>query len=82
MSGCVDHFSWDEQEAYNCVRNIMSTLNFELPEDEGTTEEEPLYSSEELLGLAPQSYDHSVDVKMVCKKTVHGKVDNPLILVS
>lgn len=74
MSGCVDHFAWDEKEAYTCVRNIISTLNFEvLEEDEEDeekmrkrkTEEGPLYCSEELLGLAPQSYDYSVDVKMV-----------------
>ncbi|XP_029002981.1 methylcrotonoyl-coenzyme A carboxylase 2 [Betta splendens] len=73
VSGCVDHFSWDEQEAYACVRNIISTLNFELPEeDEGRAEEEPLYSAEELLGLAPQSYNHSVDVKMVISRLTDG----------
>ncbi|KAF3835451.1 hypothetical protein F7725_028009 [Dissostichus mawsoni] len=74
VSGCVDHFSWDEKEAYECTRNIVSTLNFLLPEEEEEdeertrkkkAEEEPLYSSEELLGLAPKSYNYSLDVKMV-----------------
>lgn len=74
VSGCVDHFAWDEKEAFNYIRNIVSTFNFELPEeeeeDEETTgkrkaEQEPLYNSEELLGLAPQSYGYTLDVKMV-----------------
>lgn len=79
----MDHFAWDEKEAYEYTRNIISTLNFELPEedveDEETTmrrrrrraEEEPLYGSEELLGLAPLSYKYTVDVKMVRKPYPH-----------
>lgn len=70
MSGCVDHFAREEKEAYACTRNIISTLNFQLPEEEEESrkrkaEEEPLYSAEELLGLAPQNYNYSLDVKMV-----------------
>lgn len=70
----MDHFAWEEKEAYDYTRNIISTLNFQLPEEEEEdeermkkrrAEEEPLYSSEELLGLAPQSYNYSLDVKMV-----------------
>lgn len=66
----MDHFAWEEKEAFDYTRNIISTLNFQLPEEEEETakrkaEEEPLYSSEELLGLAPQSYNNSLDVKMV-----------------
>ncbi|XP_069581280.1 biotin-dependent 3-methylcrotonyl-coenzyme A carboxylase beta1 subunit [Brachyistius frenatus] len=78
VSGCVDHFAWDEKEAFNYTRNIISTLNFHLPEeDEGETkksraEEEPLYSSEELSGLAPQSYNYTVDVKMVVSRLIDG----------
>lgn len=70
VSGCVDHFALKEKEAYDYTRNIISTLNFQLPEEEeetksGKAEEEPLYSSDELLGLAPRSYNYSPDVKMV-----------------
>ncbi|XP_034002774.1 methylcrotonoyl-coenzyme A carboxylase 2 isoform X2 [Trematomus bernacchii] len=81
VSGCVDHFSWDEKEAYECTRNIVSTLNFLLPEEEEEdeertrkkkAEEEPLYSSEELLGLAPKSYNYSLDVKMVVSRLTDG----------
>lgn len=79
VSGCVDHFALREKEAYDCTRNIVSTLNFQLPEEEEEDEEqtrrrkaeqEPLYNPVELLGLAPKSYNHSLDVKMVpCAKT-------------
>ncbi|XP_063748398.1 methylcrotonoyl-coenzyme A carboxylase 2 isoform X3 [Eleginops maclovinus] len=81
VSGCVDHFSLDEKEAYDCTRNIVSTLNFQLPEEEEEdeermrkrkAEEEPLYSSEELLGLAPKSYTHSLDVKVVVSRLTDG----------
>lgn len=80
VSGCVDHFAWDEKEAFDCTRNIISTLNFQLPEEEEDaskrdTGEEPRYDPEELLGLAPQSYSHSLDVKMV----QHRKTQSPVI---
>ena len=74
----MDHFAWEEKEAYDYTRNIISTLNFQLPEEEEEetkrrAEEEPLYSSEELLGLSPRSYTHSLDVKMV-QKFKHTKL--------
>ncbi|XP_029286280.1 LOW QUALITY PROTEIN: methylcrotonoyl-CoA carboxylase beta chain, mitochondrial [Cottoperca gobio] len=81
VSGCVDHFAFDEKEAYDCARNIVSTLNFQLPEEEEEdeektrkrkAEEEPLYSSEELLGLAPECYNSSLDVKMVVGRLTDG----------
>ncbi|XP_049910655.1 methylcrotonoyl-CoA carboxylase beta chain, mitochondrial-like isoform X1 [Epinephelus moara] len=81
VSGCVDHFAWDEKQAYHDTRNVISTLNFQLPEEEDEdeektrkrkAEEEPLYSSEELLGLAPRSYNHSLDVKMVVSRLTDG----------
>ncbi|TDH08862.1 hypothetical protein EPR50_G00102340 [Perca flavescens] len=79
VSGCVDHFAWEEKEAYDYTRNIVSTLNFQLPEEEEEdeerkrkAEEEPLYSSEELLGLAPKSYNYSLDVKMVISRLTDG----------
>ncbi|KAF1385365.1 hypothetical protein PFLUV_G00107000 [Perca fluviatilis] len=80
VSGCVDHFAWEEKEAYDYTRNIVSTLNFQLPEEEEEedeerkrkAEEEPLYSSEDLLGLAPKSYNYSLDVKMVISRLTDG----------
>lgn len=62
----------EEKEAYDYTRNIISTVNFQLPQDEEEeetkrrrAEEEPLYSSNELLGFAPRSYNYSLDIKMV-----------------
>ena len=55
VSGCVDHFAWEEKEAYEYTRNIISTLNYELPEEEeeeSRGEEEPVDRSQELQGLA------------------------------
>ncbi|TNN29613.1 Methylcrotonoyl-CoA carboxylase beta chain, mitochondrial [Liparis tanakae] len=81
VSGCVDHFALREKEAYDCTRNIVSTLNFQLPEEEEEDEEqtrrrkaeqEPLYNPVELLGLAPESYNHSLDVKMVVSRLTDG----------
>lgn len=77
VSGCVDHFAWEEKEAYDYTRNIISTLNFQLPEEEEDdkkrrAEEEPLYGSEELLGLAPKSYNYSLDAKMVVSRLTDG----------
>ncbi|XP_054646190.1 methylcrotonoyl-coenzyme A carboxylase 2 isoform X2 [Dunckerocampus dactyliophorus] len=80
VSGCVDHFAWEEKDAFECARNIISTLNFTLPEEEEDEEkmrrrkdeEKPLFSSEELLGLAPRSYTYSLDVKMVISRLTDG----------
>ncbi|XP_072245076.1 methylcrotonoyl-CoA carboxylase beta chain, mitochondrial [Leuresthes tenuis] len=77
VSGCVDHFAWEEKEAFEYTRNIISTLNFQLPEEEEDTAkrqamEEPLHSSEELLGLAPRSYSDSLDVKMIVSRLTDG----------
>lgn len=77
VSGCVDHFAWEEKEAFSYTRNIISTLNFQLPEEEEETkkrkaEEEPLYSSEELLGLAPKDYNYTLDVKLLVSRLTDG----------
>uniref|UniRef100_A0A672YTI6 methylcrotonoyl-CoA carboxylase n=1 Tax=Sphaeramia orbicularis TaxID=375764 RepID=A0A672YTI6_9TELE len=81
VSGCVDHFAWEEKEAFEYTRNIISTLNFQLPEEEEEdeekmrkriAEEEPLYSSQELQGLAPLSYNHTLDTKMVVSRLTDG----------
>lgn len=76
VSGCVDHFAWEEKEAYEYTRNIISTLNFLLPEEEEgvkrKADEEPLFSSQELQGLAPLSYNYTLDVKLVISRLTDG----------
>ncbi|XP_028857045.1 methylcrotonoyl-CoA carboxylase beta chain, mitochondrial [Denticeps clupeoides] len=72
VSGCVDHFAPLERDAYEHARNIISTLNFELPADENEAVEEPLHSVEDLKGLAPRSYNHSLDVRMIVSRLTDG----------
>ncbi|KAJ7992914.1 hypothetical protein DPEC_G00267020 [Dallia pectoralis] len=72
VSGCVDHFASLEKDAYETTRNIISTLNFELPEEVEEEVEEPLHSGEQLLGLAPRDYDHSLDVKLILSRLTDG----------
>lgn len=72
VSGCVDHFAPEEKEAFEHTRNIVSTLNFELPEEDEQRAEEPLYPSDELMGFAPKEYSHSLDVKMLISRLTDG----------
>ncbi|KAK1163943.1 hypothetical protein AOXY_G15911 [Acipenser oxyrinchus oxyrinchus] len=72
VSGCVDHFSAKEQEAYECARNIITTLNFELPLEDLSEEQDPLYSSSELHGLAPRDYTHTLDIKLIVSRLTDG----------
>ncbi|XP_031460077.1 methylcrotonoyl-CoA carboxylase beta chain, mitochondrial-like isoform X2 [Phasianus colchicus] len=64
VSGCSDHFASSEKEAYECVRNIISTLNYEPVPEELMEHDHPLYSSDELLGLAPRDYSCTLPVKL------------------
>lgn len=61
----MDHFAAAENEAYEYTRNIISTLNYELPEEDSAQVEEPLYNVDDLMGLAPRCYNHSMDVRLV-----------------
>ncbi|KAG9270866.1 methylcrotonoyl-CoA carboxylase beta chain, mitochondrial-like [Astyanax mexicanus] len=72
VSGVVDHFVSVESEGFECVRNIISTLNFSLPEENPTEVEEPLYSAEDLLGLAPLDYSNSLDVRLILSRLIDG----------
>ncbi|KAL1022413.1 hypothetical protein UPYG_G00026660 [Umbra pygmaea] len=72
VSGCVDHFASVEKEAYETTRNIISTLNFVLPEEVEGEVEEPVHSIEELMGLAPLDYDHSLDVRLILSRLIDG----------
>ncbi|KTF98450.1 hypothetical protein cypCar_00002099 [Cyprinus carpio] len=72
VSGCVDHFAAAENEAYEFTRNIISTLNYELPEEDSAQVEEPLYNVDDLMGLAPRCYNHSMDVRLVVSRLTDG----------
>ncbi|XP_076860006.1 biotin-dependent 3-methylcrotonyl-coenzyme A carboxylase beta1 subunit isoform X2 [Brachyhypopomus gauderio] len=72
VSGYVDHFAAVESEAYECARNIISTLNFKLPGERHTEAEEPVHIVEELMGLAPRSYRYSMDVRLIVSRLTDG----------
>ncbi|KAM4655269.1 methylcrotonoyl-CoA carboxylase beta chain, mitochondrial-like [Amazona ochrocephala] len=72
VSGCCDHFASSEKEAYECVRNIVSTLNYEPLPEEAIEHDSPLYSSDELLGLAPQDYRCTLPVKLILSRLLDG----------
>lgn len=72
VSGCVDHFAAAETEAYEYTRNIISTLNYELPEEDSGQAEEPLYSMEDLMGLAPWKYNYSLDIRLIVSRLTDG----------
>ncbi|XP_068546453.1 biotin-dependent 3-methylcrotonyl-coenzyme A carboxylase beta1 subunit-like [Anas acuta] len=72
VSGCSDHFASSEKEAYECVRNVISTLNYEPLPEEVTEHDGPLYSSDELLGLAPRDYRCTLPVKLILSRLLDG----------
>ncbi|NXG75605.1 MCCB carboxylase, partial [Baryphthengus martii] len=72
VSGCCDHFASSEEEAYECIRNVVSTLNYHPLPEEATEHDGPLYSSEELLGLAPRDYRCTLPVKLILSRLTDG----------
>ncbi|KAL2302015.1 hypothetical protein Nmel_011419, partial [Mimus melanotis] len=72
VSGCSDHFAASEEEAYECIRNVVSTLNWEPVPEEDREPDSPLYSPEELLGLAPLDYSCTLPVKLILSRLVDG----------
>ncbi|KFU87323.1 hypothetical protein M959_05740, partial [Chaetura pelagica] len=72
VSGCTDHFAPSEEEAYDYVRNVISTLSYEPLPEELQEHDSPLYSSEELLGLAPQDYRCTLPVKLILSRLLDG----------
>ncbi|XP_039567476.1 methylcrotonoyl-CoA carboxylase beta chain, mitochondrial-like isoform X2 [Passer montanus] len=72
VSGCSDHFAPSEEEAYECIRNVVSTLNYEPVPEQDREPDSPLYSPEELLGLAPLAYSCTLPVKLILSRLVDG----------
>ncbi|NXH15612.1 MCCB carboxylase, partial [Bucco capensis] len=72
VSGCSDHLAASEEEAYECLRNVISTLNYTPVPQEATEHESPLYSSEELLGLAPRDYHCTLPVQLILSRVLDG----------
>ncbi|KAM9379180.1 biotin-dependent 3-methylcrotonyl-coenzyme A carboxylase beta1 subunit-like [Phaethornis superciliosus] len=72
VSGCTDHFAPSEKEAYECIRNIISTSNYDPLPGELREYDSPLFSQDELLGLAPRDYRCTLPVKLILSRLVDG----------
>uniref|UniRef100_UPI00358F7942 methylcrotonoyl-CoA carboxylase beta chain, mitochondrial-like isoform X2 n=1 Tax=Myxine glutinosa TaxID=7769 RepID=UPI00358F7942 len=80
VSGCVDHFADNEAEGFAMVRAAIKTLaqksiSRKVPggsQKADNNTEPPLYSAEELSGLAPKSYRHSLDPRLTIARLVDG----------
>lgn len=68
VSDSVDYFAPTEKEAYSQVKNIFFMLNYGHLHEELMECDNPLYSTEELNGLAPQDFEYQLDVKSVREK--------------
>ena len=67
MSGCTDHFSGTEEEAFHTSRDIVSTFNIDvMPSPEHYAE--PLYDVEELAGIIPAQQQHTMDAYQVLRE--------------
>ncbi|KAG8132527.1 hypothetical protein E2320_010373, partial [Naja naja] len=72
VSGCVDHFATSEKEAFEYIKNAISALNYVLPIEESLEFDNPLYSDDDLLGLAPQDYSYTLHIKLILSRIIDG----------
>ncbi|ETE71373.1 Methylcrotonoyl-CoA carboxylase beta chain, mitochondrial [Ophiophagus hannah] len=72
VSGCVDHFATSEKEAFEYIKNAISTLNYVLPIEESLEFDNPLYGDDDLLGLAPQDYSYTLHIKLILSRIIDG----------
>ena len=72
-SGVTDHYARDEEEAIALCRGIVRDLNRPKRVDlELRAPEEPLYSTDELLGVVPRDPKLAYDVREVIARLVDG----------
>ncbi|XP_042191737.1 methylcrotonoyl-coenzyme A carboxylase 2 [Callorhinchus milii] len=71
VSGCTDHFAATEKDAYERARDIVAALNLEPGPSDQPEAEEPLYT-EGLGGLAPASYTHTLNIRLVLSRLTDG----------
>ena len=64
MSGCTDHFSGTEEEAFATSRDVVATFNID-PQDAPSDYSEPLYDPSELGGIIPNKDQHTMDMYQV-----------------
>lgn len=73
VSGVADYYAEDDEHALQILRDIMVTLNYTKQIDQNvSTPEEPLYDTEELYGIIPDTFRESYDVREVIARIVDG----------
>jgi geranyl-CoA carboxylase beta subunit len=73
ISGLGDYLAEDDREALGIARQIVSDLNWDRAQaDDSDVVREPLYDSEELLGIMPMDHKRPVDMKQVIARILDG----------
>ncbi len=73
ISGLGDYLAEDDREALGIARQIMADLNWDRAQaDDAEAMREPLYDSEELLGIMPMDHKRPVDMKQVIARILDG----------
>ena len=72
VSGCTDHFSGTEEEAFETSRQIVTTFNIDVREPPSARGDikEPLYDADDICGLIPAEDQHTMDAYQVPLKFV------------
>ncbi len=73
ISGLGDYLAEDDRDALGIARQIMADLNWDRAQpDDLEPVREPLYDSEELLGIMPIDHKRPVDMKQVIVRILDG----------
>jgi len=73
ISGVTDHYVLSDKEALQKTRDIVFNLNHKKENHlKMRAPEEPLYSSDELLGVVPLEAKHPYDIREVIARIVDG----------
>ncbi|MBI3699780.1 MAG: acyl-CoA carboxylase subunit beta [Afipia sp.] len=74
ISGLGDYLAEDDREALGIARAIMAGLNWDRgpAENYATDWREPLYDTEDLLGIMPMDHKRPVDMKQAIARIVDG----------
>lgn len=73
VSGLGDYFAEDEMDAIRLCREVVSHLNWRKKgPDAALQAEEPVYGSEELLGIVSRDLRQPVDVRDIVARVVDG----------
>jgi geranyl-CoA carboxylase beta subunit len=73
ISGLGDYLAEDDREALGIARQIVADLNWDRAQaDSAEQVREPLYESEELLGIMPMDHKRPVDMKQVIARILDG----------